>query len=97
MASLQKTPQVEQDLIEIWQYTAEKWGEAQADTYLHKIETCFEKIGRGTTRLKYLIKNVHFIRCGHHYIFVYTEKKPIIIAVLHEKMDVLSRLKKRLD
>ncbi len=56
MTAIQKTREVEQDLIEIWLYTAEKWGDAQADKYLH-----------------------------------------IIIAVLHEKMDLLTKLKKRLD
>ena len=97
MPTLQKTRQVEQDLVEIWLYTAEKWGETQADKYLHKIEACFEKISRGSALLKPLVKNVQFIRCEHHDIFLLAGKKPVVIAVLHEKMDILTRLRKRLD
>jgi toxin ParE1/3/4 len=96
MAVLRKTRQVEQDLIEIWSYTAEKWGEVQADKYLRKIESCFEKINRGDALLKRLAENVQFIHCEHHYIFLLAGKKPVVIAVLHEKMDVLTRLKNRL-
>ncbi len=96
MADLQKTLEAEQDLIEIWRYTTDKWGEAQANKYLHKIESCFEKISQGIATLKILTENIQFIRCEHHYIFVHTAKKPIVIAVLHEKMDILTRLKKRL-
>lgn len=97
MANLQKTLQAEQDLIEIWTYTAEEWGEAQADKYLYKIESYFEKISLGKASLKLLMEDVQFIRCEHHYIFVYMAKKPIVIAILHEKMDLLARLKKRLS
>jgi len=96
MASLQKTRQAEQDLIEIWRYTFEKWGETQADAYLRKIEACFEKIGKGTAPLKLLPDNVRYIRCEHHFIFLLMDSKPIVIALLHEKMDMLARLKKRL-
>ncbi len=97
MADLQKTIQVEQDLIDIWRYTDEKWGEAQADKYLFKLEACFKKISRGEVVLKNLTEKIQYIRCEHHYIFLLATKKPIVIAVLHEKMDMLMRLKKRLD
>ena len=97
MSDIQKTLQAEQDLVEIWHYTAEKWGEMQADKYLRKIEACFGKINRGDALLKKLADNVQFIRCEHHYIFLLAEKKPAVIAVLHEKMDLLTRLQKRLS
>jgi toxin ParE1/3/4 len=96
MTDLQKTRQAEQDLIEVWQYTADKWGETQADKYLHKIETCLGRIARGSALLKTLSADVRFIRCEHHYIFLLAGKKPIVIAVLHEQMDLLTRIKKRL-
>ena len=97
MSSIQKTCQAEEDLIAIWRYTAVKWGETQADKYIRKIEACFEKIGQGSALLRTLTENVQFIRCEHHYIFILTGKKPIVIAILHEKMDFLARLKKRLN
>ena len=97
MSDMQKTKQVEQDLVGIWLYTAEKWGEIQADAYLRKIEKCFEKISRGRLPLRWLVEDVGFVRCEHHFIFLLVVEKPIVIAVLHEKMDMLARLKKRLD
>jgi len=34
-------PEAEQDLREIWHYTMEKWGEPQAERYLHELlESC---------------------------------------------------------
>ena len=97
MVVLQKTRQVEQDLIDIWLYTAETWGEEQADKYLRKIEQCFQKINRGNALLKSLTDDIQFVRCERHYIFVLMAKKPIVIAILHEKMDMLIRLKQRLS
>ncbi|MDR3450619.1 MAG: type II toxin-antitoxin system RelE/ParE family toxin [Alphaproteobacteria bacterium] len=97
MAALRKTRQVEQDLIDIWLYTAEKWGEAQADKYLRALETRFEEISRGAVPLKILAEAIRYVRCEHHFIFVLAGKKPVVVTVLHEKMDLLTRLKKRLD
>jgi len=96
MGGILKTPQVEQDLIEIWLYTAERWGEAQADAYLRKIEKGFASIKAGRALLRKLADPVHFVRCEHHIIFVLTEGDPMVIAVLHEKMDLVARLRERL-
>jgi toxin ParE1/3/4 len=35
-------------------------------------------------------------RCEHHYIVWLAEERPIIIAILHERMDVVQRLRDRL-
>jgi toxin ParE1/3/4 len=97
MSNLQKTNQAEQDLIDIWLYTSQNWGDVQADTYLRKLEKCFEKISKGKAALKTLPNNIQFIKCEHHYVFLLMEQKAIVIAVLHEKMDLLVRLKDRLE
>jgi toxin ParE1/3/4 len=96
MATIQKTSEVDRDLISIWNYTFDQWGEKQADAYLGKIEKCFVKIASGSLCLKLISDNIHVVRCEHHYIFVLMLKQPIIIAVLHAKMDLLARLKNRL-
>ncbi len=38
-------------------------------------------------------------RCEHHYVFAQMRENdvPLIVAVLHEKMDLLVRLRERLD
>jgi toxin ParE1/3/4 len=35
-------------------------------------------------------------RCEHHYIVWFDGKRPIIIAILHERMDFVKRMKHRL-
>jgi len=35
-------------------------------------------------------------RCAHHYIVWLDEDRPIIIAILHKRMDFVRRLKDRL-
>ena len=43
-------------------------------------------------------EKLRVIRCEHHYVFYCLRKGqcPLIIAVLHENMDLLSRLRARL-
>ena len=38
------TPAAKADLREIWLYTAEQWGEQQADRYLQELEECCERL-----------------------------------------------------
>ena len=97
------TLDAEEDLTEIWVYTHETWGLAQADKYYRLIAACLEAIGNGHARsktLEGLPNDLRIHRCEHHYIFFMEEgdkdHRPIIIAILHERMDFLQRLKDRL-
>ena len=99
MRGYELTAYAKKDLIAIWRYTCDTWGEAQADVYLYKIETGFSKIAKGKILGKQPLTSyakLQSVRCEHHYIFFLTGDKPIILAVLHEKMDFIARLKKRL-
>ncbi|MBF9052210.1 type II toxin-antitoxin system RelE/ParE family toxin [Roseobacter sp. HKCCD9010] len=83
----------------IWHYSHKTWGTDQAERYLDQIETCCKAISDGGTRSKShdaLPDDVRVHRCEHHYIFWLTGDVPIIIAVLHERMDLLNRLRDRL-
>jgi plasmid stabilization system protein ParE len=87
------------DLIAIWNYTSDKWGEAQADNYLRKLEKGFITLTKGEAVVKNLLPShatLGSTHCGHHYIFFLKRDKPVIIAILHEKMDFIRRLGKRL-
>ena len=89
----------EEDLRNIWDYTFGEWGFDQADTYLGQIQTCCEAIGDGSAREKVndaLPEDVRVLRCEHHYIFWIVGNRPIIIAILHERMDLVNRLADRL-
>ena len=90
------------DLKEIAQQTLIRWGEKQADIYSNKLDSCFEKIARRRAVEKPFSKRfpqLECFKCEHHYIFFIRKHlpKPVIIAVLYEHMDVVSRLSKRLS
>jgi toxin ParE1/3/4 len=99
MPSYDLTLAAEEDLRGIWRYTFETWGSEQADKYLNQFEDCFDAIASRRTpprSLPQLPGGVCIQRCQRHYIFWIVIDGPIIIAVLHEKMDVLQRLSDRL-
>lgn len=86
----------ETDPVEIWDYTARTWGEAQAAKYLKKLEARFldlaDEPSKGRPRhdvgLEYL--SYHEAR---HLIFYRPHEKGIVIArILHERMDLAERL-----
>ncbi|PRY92069.1 plasmid stabilization system protein ParE [Hasllibacter halocynthiae] len=89
----------EEDLRGIWDYTSGRWGLDQADRYLDQIEACCAAIGDGSARERAndpLPEDVRVFRCEHHYIFWITSDRPIVITVLHERMELVNRLKDRL-
>lgn len=99
MPSYDLTLAAEEDLRGIWRNTFETWGPEQADKYLDQLGDCFDAIGnrRAPSRsLPQLPDEICIHRCQRHYIFWLAIDRPIIIAVLHEKKDVLQRLKDRL-
>lgn len=99
MGSYGLTLAAEEDLRGIWRYTYETWGFDQAETYFDRIEACFEAVGDRSARsktLKGLPDGVRIHRCEHHYIVWLDEEQPLIIAILHERMDFVRRLKDRL-
>lgn len=76
-------------------------GEKRAEQYTDKLHRCFERIARKETVCRAFSEkypNAFVTRCEHHYIFyLHPEgKRPRIFAVLHERMDLLIRLKNRL-
>jgi len=102
MADYQLTPEADGDVLEIALYTISAWGEEQADRYEGKLRRCFEAIADGTARSREILKGrpeLLVVRCEHHYVF-YRRRRgqaPLIIAVLHESMDLMRRLSGRLD
>ena len=88
----------ESGLFDIWRYSVETWGEAQAEKYLRQLEVRFldlaenPAIGRARDELApgYLS-----FREACHVIFYTRYKEGIAIArVLHERMDLSYQLGK---
>ena len=99
MQSYNLTLAAEEDLRGIWRYTYEAWGFNQAETYFDRIEACCEAVcvkSTGSKKLDGLPDEVRIHRFEHHYIVWLDEDQPTVIAILHERMDFVRRLKDRL-
>ena len=99
MRNVELTLAAEEDLTNIWLYTYETWGLDQAEKYYDLIVSCCEAIGSGKPRSKQvegLPNDIRVQNCERHYIFFMPQEHPIILAILHGRMDFLQRLKGRL-
>lgn len=94
------TPAAKADLADIARYTNNKWGKIKAMKYARRLDQCFLRIAKGKDSSKAPLPNhdaIRVCRCEHHFVFyLKTTEKPIILAVLHERMDLIERLKERL-
>ena len=94
------TVPAEEDLFDIWSYTDEQWSTKQADNYIHQLHGCFARIAQGQAAVRSLAE-IHVLLetslCQRHRIFYLRSEKPVIIAVLHQHTDFISRLVKRLE
>jgi len=96
------TAEAIQDLSAIARYTNDTWGREQAFRYAELLNKRFLAIAEGRLFSKVLFPKypqVRVCRCEHHYIFFMSSqegRKPVILAVLHERMNLLARLKDRL-
>lgn len=95
------TKSAEADLKEIIAYTKAQFGVTQCRNYIEEIERNAEAVANGRGHFKEmhtLIPNLRVALSGKHYIFCLPQHNApaIILAILHERMDVLQRLKNRL-
>ncbi len=90
-------------LIQIWHYTENTWGENQADSYIRGLHRAMENAAGNRLVWRPVIhdelKGVFFIRYKKHYIFFreLSHGELGILDVLHERMDIPSRLKDMIE
>lgn len=101
MPLFEKAPEVDDDLRAIISYTAERWGTAQVRKYMSGLDSHMELMAGGvvhTRSLDHLIEGLKVGRYERHFVFgIERAGKPmLILAVFHERMSVIDRLKKRL-
>ncbi|WOI58218.1 type II toxin-antitoxin system RelE/ParE family toxin [Palleronia sp. LCG004] len=99
MKSYDLTLAAEDDLREIWIYTYRTWGLDQADRYFDLIERCLDAVGDGRAASRSfdtLPDGIHIHRCEHHYIVWLDVARPVVIAILHERMDIVRHLDDRM-
>lgn len=96
------TDAAEADLRDVIRYTRKQWGDAQLRRYIAKLEQGIERLvaGQGTFKdMSALYPALRMARCEHHYVFCLPrENAPaLIVAIFHERMDLMTRLADRLN
>lgn len=91
----------EADLRGIVRYTVDQWGAQQCRTYVAELEEAATAIalGQGVFKdMSSLLPGLRVAACGKHFIFCMPrpDAPALILAILHERMDVMARLKSRL-
>jgi plasmid stabilization system protein ParE len=95
------TDAAEADLRGIIRYTGTQWGDAQVRSYITQLERGIGRLAAGEGAFKPL-SEIHpalrMAHCEHHYVFCLSrEDAPaLIVAILHERMDLMARLAGRL-
>lgn len=101
MPKYRLTPGAEKDLGEIARYTLRTWGEAQMRRYEAALIACFEALADRRADARWPLPHrpeLRQVRCQHHYVFAidHPQEPVTIVAVLHETMDLVTRLRDRL-
>lgn len=90
------------DLRGIVRYTVQKWGQAQCRVYVAQIETAATELALGHGHFRNrddLLPGLRVRLIGQHYLFCLPQpaQPALILAILHERMNTIARLKERLD
>ena len=91
MAEYRLTPAAERDLEDIWLYTLEQWGSAQADHYVDTLVAAFVELARSPK----MASACDHIRTGYrrrgverHMVYLrITDYGIVIVRILHDRMD----------
>jgi toxin ParE1/3/4 len=102
MFSYELSPSAFADLLDIADYTNRQWGSAQTAKYRDQLERCAEALATGKGHIKnlsHIRPGLRAMRCQHHYVYclISAESPPLIVALLHESMDLMARIAERLD
>lgn len=95
------TRAAEADVRGIIRHTRKEWGDAQVRRYLTKLEQGMTRLATGQGPFKdmsALYPALRMVHCEHHYVFCLPRKRApaLIVAILHERMDLMARLSDRL-
>ena len=86
------SPAAERDVTDIWHYTVEHWGPAQAASYVSDIrDACRELVdGSRISRTVEIREGYRKIQVGSHVLYFRTSQSGtiIIVRILHQSMDV---------
>ena len=102
MSTYLLTAAAEADLRDIIRYTRQQWNNAQVRRYIAKLEKAMQRLAEGEGAFKNLgevYPALRVVLCEHHYVFCLARDAalPLIVAIFHERMDLMTRLGDRLD
>ncbi len=91
----------EKDWDGIVRYTLEKFGNRQVQEYTTSLLRCLDELSQSKGQFKEMIFSGHKVlikRCQKHSIFALsqTNRPLLVLAIFHEQMDLMKRLKNRL-
>lgn len=90
MIKIIKSSIAKQDLVSIWHYSYEKYGEKQADKYIDLLELKISALQNSPMLgidCSYIRKRYRKLKVEHHIVFYYINKDEVILTrILHKKM-----------
>ena len=94
-------PQAQAELRAIVRYTAQQWGAAQARDYAGLIDTAATDLATGRGLFKdwdSVLPGLRVKAAGSHFVFCMLRpgKPALVLAILHQRMDLMARLQRRL-
>jgi toxin ParE1/3/4 len=92
MPRIIKQFQAEQDLLDIWLYTFNEWGEQQADDYLDELDQAIQLLAEQPLMCRERLELAPPVRIHHHahhlVVYLALDHGINVIRVLHENMDI---------
>jgi toxin ParE1/3/4 len=97
MLEVRKSARAERDLINIWRYGYEEWGEAEADRYAHRVEEALQRLrlqpGIGVDSGE-IMPGLRRWRVGEHHIYYeFDAVRLYVVRVLGTRQDAPTRLR----
>ena len=95
------TEDAEQDLREVARYTLNRWGKELLRQYRNGLKETFKAIAANDVPKRAFSEtypDLLVTKYRYHYIFYLVDDlpKPVIVGVIHERRDIVSRLGERL-
>jgi toxin ParE1/3/4 len=102
MVLYELTKDAEQDLREVARYTLNRWGKEMLQQYRKGLKETFKAIVSNDVPKRTFSKtypDLMVTKYRYHYIFYLSNNRPnpVIVGVIHERRDIVSRLSERLS